>query len=124
MAEAGTLPLITTTPAELAEIRAGFAALLPDTCSLRRESASGVWGDVPQGQGLPCRLSPLRGRNVEAYGEISARLEADAVLRLPHDAPVQVDDHAHIDGVRCAVVFIVPSPRVHLTALVRLEQSA
>lgn len=117
------MSMIGLTPAELDAARVDFdAQVLPDRCDLRRP-AGGTFADVPGGQGLPCRLGPVAGRDVLALGDTASRLEADAVLRVAHDAPIRLGDHARVGGARCVIVWIHPVTRIHQTALVRIEGS-
>lgn len=110
------------TAEELAAVRADFAAqVLPDRGTVRREVHPGTYETVLDD--LPCRLSPVTNRQAEEWGELAARFGADALLRAPHDAQLLPGDHVRINGARCVLVWVHPAPRVHQTALARIEQS-
>ena len=118
-------PVLTAREIDL--MRADAADGLLDVCDLRRRvSPDGPWEDVGGGHQLACRLTPGGGhRDVEALSDISARLQADAVLHLVHDAPVRRLDQAYVNAarIRCEVLYVHPIVRAHRLCLVRVEES-
>lgn len=116
----------TLTAAEVDQLRVDAADGLLDVCDLRRRPAPGApWANVAGGIGLRCRLTPGGGRDVEAMSAVAARLEADAILHLAHDAPVLRGDHAFVNAARtrCEVLYVHPVVRAHRLCLVRVEES-
>lgn len=122
--------MIGLTPAEVQAVRADFDNLtLTETATLRRQPTPGApWENVAGAVGVACRYSPSQGRDVDAWSDIAARVQADATLRLPADVDVRRGDRAHVTGeagtVLCEVLWVAPSVRIHRNALVRTVESA
>ena len=113
------------TPAELAELRADFAAEeLPDRGEWRRRptgSPAGAPWDVLE-DALPCRLTVSTGRQTDAgLSEVAARVGASGILRCAVGTDLQRHDALMVDGRRCEVLLVLPAPRALATALVGIE---
>ena len=122
--------MIGLSPAERAAARAEFdAAVLPETCTLRRRPSPGApWADVPGAGGIAGRLSLGSGGNVQALSQIASSVDADGVLRLSHGTDVRRGDRARVAGeagdVLCEVLFVGPAVRIHRNAAIRVVESA
>lgn len=112
-------------PAELEDIRADLAVLLPDTITVRRRPAGGAWAAVGTYAG---RWTLGGATDVTRSSDVAAALDANLTVHLEAGADVKRGDNLFLGGYpagqRAEVVLVAPSPRVHLTVLARLEEEA
>jgi head-tail adaptor len=98
--------------AELTQIRADVATLLPDTANilagtLTPDGAGGqtvTWGTVAGT--IACRLDPVRGREIDIGGQVQAFY--GFVLTLPHGTTITAQHRVEVGGGTFAVVSADP----------------
>lgn len=115
------------TPDELASMRSDALGALFERCIvMRRDEPGAPLAEIAFD--LPCRYVPANGREVDTGTGVTAGIDADATVRLPHDADVRRGDRLRIAGdggeVLSDVVWTGPAARVHRNVLVRTVESA
>ena len=101
------------TAAELAQMRADIAQLLPDTCNLlvstyTSDGAGGgtvTWGTVTGGSAVPCRFDFVSPGN-EAMNAAALTSYLGGVVSLPYDRTITETNRIEYNGEAWAVTGV------------------